>query len=54
MFYLTITTKRKNAKRHVVNKFKNLEDAKKLSNNINECYIVEIYTGRWEFVERIK
>jgi hypothetical protein len=55
MYYLTTTAKRKNAKRHIVDKGNEIEALRKLGlHNINDKYIVEIFTGRWELVERIK
>ena len=53
-FYLTATAKRKNAKRHIVLKSNDIDYLKKIASNLNDCYIVEIYTGNWELVERIK
>ena len=52
MYYLTTTAKRKNAKRHIVEKSKDIEYLRNLSKNMNACYIVEIYNGKWELVER--
>ena len=55
MYYLTITAKRKNAKRHIVTKSESLDELRNLGkNNMNDEYIVEIYTGKWELVERVK
>ena len=55
MYYLTITAKRKNAKRHIVTKSDILDKLIKLGKNrINYNYIVEIYTGKWELFERVK
>ena len=54
-YILTITAKRKNEKRHIVTKSESLDELRNLGrNNINDAYIVEIYTGRWELVERVK
>ena len=54
MYILTTTAKRKNAKRHIVDKSNNIEPLRKLAqNNIDkDRYVVEIYTGKWELVER--
>lgn len=51
---LTITAKRKNAKRHIVSRCNDIESARKLAENMNDCYIVEIYNTKWELIERIK
>lgn len=53
MYYLTITAKRKNAKRHISSKGNDIERLRRLANNINkDYYVVEIYNGKWELVER--
>lgn len=52
MYFLTITAKRKNAKRHIVKKGK-LEDLIKYGRSLGDQYIVEIYDGRWNLVERM-
>ena len=54
MFYLTITAKRKNAKRHIVSKSSDIDALRKLARNMNNCYLVEIYNGKWELVETIE
>ena len=50
MYYVTITAKRKNAKRHIYDRFESydlaIKYAKKLS-YYNSKYIIEIYDGRW-------
>lgn len=53
-YILTSTAKRKNAKRHIVVRSDNLEGLKKLAENINKRYIVELYTGNWQLIERLK
>ena len=54
-YILTITAKRKNARRHIVTKSENLDQLRDLGkNNMNDVYIVEIYTGKWELIERAK
>ena len=54
-YILTITAKRRNAKRHIVTKSESLDELRNLGrNNMNDKYIVEIYTGKWELVERVK
>lgn len=54
-YILSITARRKNAKRHIVCKSANLEELRRLGvNNINDKYIVEIYDGAWNLVEHIK
>lgn len=52
-YILTVTAKRKNAKRHIVERG-TIEDCRRLANNMNEKYIVEIYNGKWELVETIR
>ena len=55
MYYLVITAKRKNAKRHIAMRSDNLDYLKDVGkNDINDCYITEIYDGKWDLVERIK
>ena len=55
MYILTTTSKRKNARRHIVTKSENLDQLRDLGkNNMNDVYIVEIYTGKWELIERVK
>lgn len=55
MYYLTTTAKRENARRHIVIKGNDLDILRKVGkNNINEnVYDIDIYTGKWKFVERI-
>ena len=53
MYILTITAKRKNAKRHIVTKSEILDKLIDLGkNNINDNYIVEIYTGKWDLLKK--
>lgn len=54
MYILATTAKRKNAKRHIASKGNDLEHLRYLAqNNINkDRYVVEIYTGKWELVEK--
>lgn len=54
MYYLTITAKRKNAKRHIAEKSNDIEKLEKLAKNMNECYVVEIYDGRWNLIKTIE
>lgn len=55
MYILTTTSKRKNAKRRIVTKSESLDELRNLGkNNMNDKYIVEIYTRKWELVERVK
>ena len=53
MYYVTITARRKNGKRHIHDKFGSyklaLKYVKKLS-DLNSKYIIEIYDGRWNRV----
>ena len=55
-YILTVTAKRKNAKRHIVERNSNIEHLRKLAvNNLNkDRYIVEIYNSKWELLETIK
>ena len=54
-YILTITAKRKNGKRHIVTKNSDLNFLRGLGiYNINNKYIVEIYNGNWQLVERVK
>ena len=54
-YILVTTAKRKNAKRHVVTKSCDIDYLRTLGrNNIADCYITEIYDGRWGLVETIK
>lgn len=53
-YILTMTAKRKNAKRHIVARSVNLEGLKKVAQNLNKKYIVELYTGNWQLVERLQ
>lgn len=53
MYYLTTTAKRRGAKRHIVDKSADINALRRLAQNINEKYIVEIYSGSWQLIERI-
>lgn len=58
-YYLTITARRKNAKRHIITNgycktFESIADAEKTAANLNKCYIIEIYNSKWELVKVIK
>lgn len=52
-YILTITSRRKNAKRHIVSKFYTLSDAEKVASSLNKSYIIEIYNTKWELVKVI-
>ena len=53
MYILAFTAKRKNARRHIEEKSNNLDALRAIANNINkDRYVVEIYNGKWELVER--
>lgn len=61
MFIVAITaikkngTIRKGAKRHLADRCKTIEDARKYAGYINKnLYKVEIYTGNWKFIEEVK
>lgn len=53
VYYLTVTAKRKNAKRHIVNKSTDIDQLRKTAQVLNKCYTREIYNGKWELVETI-
>lgn len=55
-YILTVTAKRKNAKRHIVERNNNKEHLLKLAKeNLNkDRYIVEIYNAKWELLEAIR
>jgi len=58
-YYLTVTARRKNAKRHIITSgfsktFESIADAEKIAANLNKYYIVEIYNSKWELVKVIK
>lgn len=54
MYYLTVTAKRKGAKRHIVYKSNDLDDLIKSSSGINKKrYKVVIYSGKWKQVTEI-
>lgn len=50
MYYVTITARRKNGRRHIHERFGSYDLAikyvKKLS-DLNSKYLIEIYDGRW-------
>ena len=53
MYYVTTTARRKNAKRHIADKVNDLETARKTMDRINnKLYIIEVYNGKWELIER--
>ena len=53
MYYVTITAKRKNGKRHIQDRFESynmaLKYAKQLS-DLSSKYIIEICDGKWNIV----
>lgn len=52
MYYITITAKRKNAKRHIVMKSNDFAHIKKMFDMYdNSRYIYEIVNGKWEVLE---
>ena len=53
MYYLTITAKRRNAKRHIVEKSDDIDYLRFLGGHLADKYIREIYTGGWQKVEEI-
>ena len=53
MYYITSKAKRRNAKRHIVEKVKNFEDVGFRLRRwcmLNNKYIYEVYNGNWELV----
>lgn len=54
-YILTITAKRRNAKRHIAQRGESLEELIRYSNVINkDRYHVDIYNGKWELVKKIR
>ena len=53
-YYLTITARRKNAKRHIAAKDSDLNFLRRLGKNCTQLYNVAIYDGRWNLVEEVK
>ena len=53
MYYLTITARRKDAKRHISKRSSSLDELRRLSENLNHRYIIEIYDGKWNLIETI-
>lgn len=57
MYYVTITARRKNGKRHIQERFETcimaLKYAKRLS-YLNSKYIIEICDGRWNTLYTIR
>jgi hypothetical protein len=54
MYYLTVTAKRKNAKRHITSTHNNIKALEQHAKFIDSNrYNVEIYNGKWEFVKEI-
>ena len=51
-YILTTTAKRKNAKRHIVERSSDINELIKTAEFINrDRYTVEIYNSKWELVE---
>ena len=53
MYYVTITAKRKNAKRHIQERFESYDLAIKYAKQLSDLtskYIIEIYDGRCNIV----
>lgn len=53
MYYITSKAKRKNAKKHIVEKVENYNDVLERLDHwckINNNYIYEVYTGNWKLV----
>ncbi len=54
-FILSTKGKQKNAKRHIVSRSEDIDYLRKVGKKyINDRYIVEIYTGNWQLIERVK
>ena len=53
MYYLTFTAKRSNGKRNIRAKGVDLEYLRELGRRMSSSYIVEIYDGKWDFVEEV-
>lgn len=54
-YILTITAKRKNAKKYIADKSDDIEYLRNLAkNNINDRYVKQIYTGNWKLVEVVE
>ena len=54
-YILTITAKRKDAKRHIARKSNSIDDLRTFGRkNLNDCYKVDIYTGDWKLIENVK
>jgi len=53
MYYLTITARRKDAKRHVVTKSQSVDYLRAYGSHLKDSYKREIYDGRWALVETI-
>lgn len=54
MMYLITKCNQKNARRHIVTKSNDIEYLRRLSENLNIRYHVEIYDGRWNLIETIR
>ena len=53
MYYVTITAKRKNGKRHIQDRFESYNMALKYAKQLSDFkskYIIEICDGRWNIV----
>ena len=53
-YILTIKAKRKDARRHIAKRDRSIENLRHVAKKLNSRYITEIYTGNWNFVERIE
>ena len=54
-YILTVTARRKNAKRHIVQRTHEYDRLVSIAKGIDkQRYIVEIYTGNWKLVETIE
>ena len=53
MYYLTLKAKCWNAKKHIIGKYDDLEQAKRRFDLLNnKRYIYEIVNGKWETIEK--
>lgn len=53
-YILTLTAKRKDAKRHIAAKSCNLDQLRKSAELYSNKYRKHIYTGNWELIEEVK
>ena len=54
MYILAYTPKRKNSKRHIVNRSNDLAYLERIASGAHNHYRAEIYTGNWQVVKVVK